>query len=259
MSIFDEAGSAALLRFISKYADTLDLDKEVAFRLGSNAVRYYGGDKKSRAAVRYLLDLENRWYQSLRNGVPDFTIYGDKYFVMDVWACWAVYSRKYLLSLRSIAAGLGDVKSALDLGCGFGYTTAALKEIFPNAEVAGTNIPGSVQFRIAEKVGAERGFKMFGSPYRSFDLVFASEYFEHFENPIAHLYDILNVANPKYLVIANSFNAISVGHFPKYECDGSLLKGPAASRFFNQRLRECGYRKVGTKFWNSRPTVWEKK
>ena len=50
---------------------------------------------------------------------------------------------------------------------------------------------------------------------KNIDLVFASDYFEHFESPIKHLNEVLKV-NPKLIVVANSFGSVSVGHFNIY-------------------------------------------
>jgi len=90
------------------------------------------------------------------------------------------------------------------------------------------------------------------------DLVFASEYFEHWEAPIEHLEEVLSKATPKALVIANAFGSKSVGHFDVYKDRGVEFSPKNISRKFNQCLRNHGYTLVQTKFWNGRPTVWIK-
>lgn len=149
----------------------------------------------------------------------------------------------------------------VDLGCGFGYTTAALKESFPEACVVGTNIRDTLQWKVARKVGLEKGFTVGSSPKdvgKRADLVFASEYFEHFQKPIEHLEDVLHRLEPRSMVIANSFGSRSVGHFDEYLHEGSTISNKAVGRSFNRYLRSKGYRLMETGFWNGRPAVWEK-
>ena len=65
-------------------------------------------------------------------------------------------------------------KTVLDLGCGFGYTTAALKEIYPRAEVIGTNLRGTSQYKVSSAIGKQRNFSVKDSIPKA-DLIFASE------------------------------------------------------------------------------------
>ena len=247
--------------------------------MAERAIRYYRGDEKARAGLRRFQDLETRWYASLSTD-PDYSVYEDPYILSDLWACWAVYSRKTLLSIsskkslngRSIVDSMRDkrrygtgVRSVVDLGNGFGYTTAALKELFPDAEVCGTNFPNCLQWRYASEVGNICGFEMLSDvrEKKVFDLVFASEYFEHISAPIDHLKGIIANAIPRYFVIANAFGAKAIGHFDDYLVkDGLFYKymTPAkTSRLFNQTLREAGYELVETNLWNNRPSFWRRK
>lgn len=258
-SIFNEFDKAALNRFIGFISKHVDIDFEKAFNFANNSLKYYRGDKEARAELRYLLEIENRWYKSLEEGPPDYSVYDDKYFLVDLWACWIIYSRKYLLAIKSkIAPIIGDIEVIADLGCGFGYTTAALKEIFGGASVIGTNFEGGYQYLIAEEIGKLRDFSVAPKISGKVDLIFASEYFEHIERPIEHLLEILEIGQPKYLIIANSFNTISTGHFIEYKNLEDRLGGKATSRLFNKTLREKGYSKIDLGLWNNRPTFWRK-
>src|SRR5690349_16232207 len=78
-------------------------------------------------------DLERRWYASLGAGAPDFSVYDSDLYIAEVWACWAVYSRRYLRGLAGVRGTLGHVGNAVDLGCGIGLTTGALKQVLPRA------------------------------------------------------------------------------------------------------------------------------
>lgn len=88
------------------------------------------------------------------------------------------------------------------------------------------------------------------------DFVFASEYFEHIENAVEHLTDIIDTCNPKYLIIANSFNTISIGHFNEYLHSGLKIPAKNMSKLFNLTLKKRGYIKVKTSFWNNRPSFF---
>ncbi len=263
-SIFDKHTKEHLREFIAAWPSD-DIDRDKAFDLACAALKYYGGSKTERVMSREWQDLENRWYASLTAGTPDYTVYDAPYFLSDIWACCCIYSRKYLMSARKHVISGMQVGSAVDLGCGFGYTTAGLKELFPEAEVFGTNFEDSRQWKFATVLGKERGFTLAPDVHklnRKIDLVFASEYFEHFENPVAHLRDVVSTIEPKYLLIANAFGTTSVGHFDVYKHSCGLFDMPIfgnkISVVFNDELRKSGYKKVETACWNDRPCLWEK-
>ena len=225
-----------------------------------------GAHKTGTSAFGRCGDLERRWYDSLV-ATPDFAVYADPFYLCDIWLCWKLYSRKGLLALRTpqralagrtVVEWFGSVDQILDLGCGFGYTTAGLVELFPDATVTGTNLRETFQFPVAEALGAEYGFVVVDSfacvPFA--DVVFASEYFEHIPAPIEHLYALLVTARPRYLVIANGFTGRAIGHFHVYEHRGHCYPASEMSRLFNRALRKLGYRKVETNIWNNRPAIW---
>lgn len=275
-SIFKKNDVTALQEFIEMWAALEEIDKDKAFKLAMTAKKYYGAGKKARAEQRPNQELEKHWYASLKAGTPDYSVYADQYLLSDIWACWSVYSRKYLLSMqkeivcdppenRSEIALIdrSRVKSVIDLGCGFGYTTAALKELFPKAEVYGTQFKDCCQWKLAEAIGKERGFSLVtgvSKINKQIDLVFASEYFEHIEKPIEHLLEILTICKPKYILTASAFGTTSLGHFHEYIYAEGCRKrsGKEISRIFNQVLRSAGYTQQSTGCWNNRPAYWKK-
>ena len=216
--------------------------------------------------MREYQEIESRWYDSLKAGSPDYTVYDDPYMLVEVWACWVMYSRKYIGLLDkpgqtqygSLRDALGNINSIADIGCGCAYTTSAWKQAYPDADVLGTQVCGSPQFEIATNMGAQHGFRIIGALEEHADLVFASEYFEHWEAPVEHLEEVLSKASPKALIIANAFGSKSVGHFDVYKDRGVDYTPKAISKKFNGALRNHGYSLVKTKFWNGRPTVWIK-
>lgn len=241
-----------------------------------NTVKYYEGSKEVRFANTHPLKLQERWYDSLAQGNPDYSVYQGVEMLSDMWACWKIYSREYIKSMvsqkaitctdsdtneiatKSILSEV-DVKRVLDLGCGVGYTTAALTQVFPHASVYATNVDSGYQVSVARHMASVYNFNLTTSLNNlpSVDLVFASEYFEHFEDPIAHLNEVLSL-NPKYMIIANAFSAKSVGHFDEYLYNGVRIKGKQFGKVFNKYLRDHGYINVKTNFYNNRPMYWKK-
>lgn len=264
-----DKNDSELKDYLDKCSLVVNIDTTVAYDLARAAIRYYRGDKSMRTNLRVFQDLESRWYKSLEMGAPDYTVYDDPYFMSDVWACWIVYSQRYLKLIAS-PKSLFDksvvdhmtpvVKNIGDLGCGCGYTTANLKVLFPTTDVTGTNLRTSPQFNLASELGKTKHFNMVENldELGQKDLIFASEYFEHFEKPLEHLRDVITKCQPKFLIIANAFNAVSLGHFHKYDCDGKLLSGKQTSKKFNSVLRQNGYKKLKTTLWNDKPNIWEK-
>lgn len=220
-----------------------------------------------------LNELLERWYASLSTPNPDYTVYGEDEYIAELWACWKVYSRTHLLNIQkdkclpagSITDAHRGAEKIVDLGCGFAYTTAAVKQIFPNARVYGTNLDGTLQMDVARTMAKDYGFTMAGDPQQiagPTDLVFASEYFEHMDRPLQHLDTVLETLQPKALLIANAFGPIAIGHFSEYYIYDNTNFPPVAAKktgaLFNSRMKRHGYTAVKTKLWNNRPSYWVK-
>lgn len=209
--------------------------------------------------------LEAYWYETL-NIRPDFSVYDEPYYLGDIWACWCLYSRKYLLSLKnpksmnsqSVIDYFGDLKTVVDLGCGFGFTTLGLKEIFNKSRVIGTNLESSYQFQVAQFNTQGSGVEIKSDFYSlgNVDLIFASEYFEHFERPLEHLREVISSCKPKYMIIANGFNGRAIGHFKIYKDHAEEYEPKKMSLKFGKTLRDLGYKKMKTNIWNNRPAIW---
>lgn len=215
----------------------------------------------------------NRWYDSIsiNNENPDYSVYGEDEYIAELWACWKVYSKTHLLNIcksqslfnRSIADDHSNSEHIVDLGCGFGYTTSAIKQIFPTSKVYGTNLSNTLQMSVAKSMAIDYDFYMGDDPSQlklnQTDLVFASEYFEHFVSPIDHLDYIVETLNPKAMLIANAFGPRAIGHFTHYDVsDYQQINAKNMSKIFNNRMRYHGYKKIKTKLWNNRPNYWIK-
>lgn len=212
--------------------------------------------------------LLNRWEKSLENDNPDYGVYGELAILQDIWSCWAIYSRTYLRNLHTrlcmgkpFIEALGEVKTILDIGNGIGYSTAALKQIFPEALVYGNNIKKTFQWNICSKVAKKYNFKMTSRlrTDRNVDLLFASEYFEHHERPIEHLESVLKKVRPRNILIANSFGTQAIGHFKVYKHEELRLSPASVNRVFRNLLKDFNYKKIPTSCWNNRPQFWQRK
>ena len=251
-------GRNDLAEYLSICAKHISFDMNTAYVLISKALKYYKGDKSLKSELRVGQEIESKWYASLEKGKPNYSLYNDDYFMVEMWCCWVIYSRNYLVSIKKNIDKFKGANSIMDLGCGFGYTTSALTEIFPVAQVTGTQLKNTVQYQMATELGNKYGFTIQEEATDHADLVFASEYFEHIEAPIDHLNDVLEACTPRILVIANSFGSKSMGHFNEYIVDGIRIENKKVGRLFNQRLRDVGYKQVKTGFWNNRPSIWAK-
>tara|TARA_R100001594_G_scaffold51772_1_gene85238 strand:+ start:68 stop:934 length:867 start_codon:yes stop_codon:yes gene_type:complete len=235
--------------------------------------------KKGLKAHRDLIELEERWYQSLRiKKQPDYSVYNEKIYLAEVWCCWDFYAKKYIkdiltpklvppLGIKPYMQNKHDSDGMiLDLGNGIGFSSAAFKQKFPKHVVIGTNVEDSYQWELNKIISKNYNYELwnpetfdnFSWTLEKVQLVFASEYFEHFEKPVEHLSYILEKSKTKILVAANAFGADSCGHFDSYIHKGKSYDSKAIGRIFGKELKENGYRKIKTKLWNSRPSIWIK-
>ena len=242
--------------------DKLGLDSYRLMELADHTIGYIKGMRDEPSGLQQL------WYASLAAGEPDASIYDGEEYIAEAWACWAVYSQKYLRAISkptclangSIVDDVGQPRLIVDLGCGVGFTTAALARLFPNAEVIGTNSLGSWQASIASNLAEKYDFKLSTdarSIGRQADLVFASEYFEHWQQPVKHLLEAIEALSPRAMLVANAFGARSPGHFDRYVVKGMPCDARQASLAFNYAMRDRGYVKQLTRLWNQRPTYWK--
>ena len=266
--IIDKIDKTSLKEYLILCSTFVDIDVDYFYDVTISYINQH--DKKSYDIEKFnhIQNMLNIWNSSLEKNEPDYSVYLDPYYFCEVLLCWVRYSRRTIKEMqskkslfgKSIIDDMTDIDCVIDLGCGFGYTTAALKEIYPNATVIGTNIENSLQYKIAEKISTQNNFKMKSNFVdMKADLIFASEYFEHFERPVEHLIDVITKTNPKYLIVANSFGPMAIGHFNIYKHLNLTLTPKQTSKLFTKTLNDFGYTKMKTNCWNSRPTYFRKK
>lgn len=217
-----------------------------------------------------LTQLQDLWVESLKKGSPDYSVYTNPAYLNESFVCWKQYARRYIrllqkyLTTPSCVIDKDKIHTILDLGCGCAYSTVGLKAVFENACVVGTNLRGTLQFKIDEAVTDNiDGCSMLNETdtltLPSVDMIFASEFFEHLTEPIDLLAALLDTYNPEYIVFANTFTRMSIGHFYSYAYDGHVYEGKEITRIFGTYLRKHGYVRVHTGFFNGRPQIYYKR
>jgi len=203
--------------------------------------------------------LQSQWYASYER---DFSIYAGPDCLL-----WLLQYQKLALRTVSLATtwiqkNISPVERILDHGAGLGFTSVALAQAFPDAQVIATNYPGlQCDFNefLLRRAGV-RNLKFSDSDSAlasTYDVVFAIEVFEHFKEPTAEL-DRLLGTNPAVLVDTTSFTVKSPGHFDVYLMDGVASRGyrsKEASVKFSDRIRKSQYC-LGFSFYNQRPRLW---
>ena len=121
-----------------------------------------------------------------------------------------------------------------------------------------TNIKNTKQYQVCEIISNKTGFIISDSidKIQSFDMIFASEYFEHFERPVEHLIYIIETLKPKIILFANTFNAQSIGHFNIYKHNNYQYAGGGISSLFINTLKIYNFNRIKTNCWNNRPNYF---
>lgn len=276
MTLLEDKPQKLLDDFLQLYCQDNAIDQAKARKMIAD-LKAYDTDRKNegkRDRLAYMNALEDRWYASLKpKREPDWSVYDDDYYFVDLWVCWIVYSRRYLRSIisggflhhqsdfsESLLEKFQGASTIIDLGCGLGYTTASLKQLFPDSVVYGTNLEDTKQYKFCQKMAERYDFSIIPNLLylgKSADLIIASEFFEHIFEPIEYLQNVIKQTSPRLLYIANSFNTRSIGHFTYYKVGNEYVDQKEISRHFNTALRRMGYEQLKTTLWNNKPGIWQ--
>ena len=201
--------------------------------------------------------LTDKWYKSLDNDNPDYTIYDNEFFLYASLDCYKKYSEKFikLLFKNDISKELiNDCSSIVDMGNGLGYSTKLIKQnVNDNVLVYGNNIENSSQYKYNIYLNND----MIKLIDQHIDCFIFFDFMEHIETPIEFINNLINKHNPKLLIFCNSFNTYCIGHFRTYKDNDLLIDQKKISRLFNKSIREKGYKKIECKFWNNRPMIFK--
>lgn len=208
------------------------------------------------------------WYENLKNNIIDYSVYKDKFYLIEAWMSYKFWSRSYINRIAKqteFVNFLKNYKTICDLGNGIGFSTILLSDIFQDQLITGTNFKDSDQMKFCKSlvtniknIKLEDNIENLGKQ----DILFASEYFEHFQDPICHINQLIEICDPEVIIMANAFNVRALGHFDEYlDCYNAQNKinYTKYNKYFLNNLRSKGYRKYDKKmFFNDRPSVYVK-
>lgn len=266
-------------KFIDTICEQFDLEKQKVIEDLIELEIFEFSDSETRdTVIRGKLNQKlTDWYDSLKAGKPDYTIYDGYYSLIACWLCWNRLSRtyvkriygvrhkeeNYLKKLDGVKPTIFDgVKVLVDFGCGIGFSTIALAEVLFTVKAYGINVKDSWQLQFAKTFNKKKDVRFISSMRTlpdKVDLAFCSEYFEHFEEPVRHLQEIIDRCSPRIFIIANGFPSVAMGHFEYFIVDKERVHCGRMARIFNKALVDRGYERKNLGFWNNRPNVWEKK
>lgn len=259
LCLLTEKPGKLMQSFLEEYNNLFKIDIEYAKKIIKNGELFD--------------ELTEEWYRLLKEDRENiYTVYNHYYYFTDMFNCYKNYSRKYLRVLNSgkidvldnktfVDYSKNDVKGILDIGCGCGFCCIHLKQLYKDASVNGVNIEDTYQYKFCKNISKTFNFNIFPSEKdikEKIDLIFASDFFEHIEEPLDLLNDLINHFEPKFFVIANSFNTRSIGHFEEYKVNDEIIDQKKISRIFNKEMKKLGYEKIKTKYFNSRPDIYIK-
>ena len=224
-------------------------------------------DKKASMAFEEQ-ELDNWWYDHYKV----FTRYASWHYLYAGLNCFdrfskpsAFYAQQYL--------GRKKIKTIVDVGAGIGLSTMLLADLFPEAKVYYNNISPSLQHSFFESHKFYRTKCSGITPnepefitekemlqHGSFDMLFASEYFEHFEDPMKQTDFLLTGCGFKYLVVNNSFGVKAYGHFDEFKVstEAKPLAPKQMSKLWLKTVRSW-YDELDVKCWNGRPKIFAKR
>ena len=111
--------------------------------------------------------------------------------------------RDFDQGMFGVLAGVSDVRSVLEVGCGEGHVTAKLAARFPGARVLGTDFSAAI-VDVARRAQPGIEFDVCSiydtARLGSWDLVVACEVFEHLHDP-ARALDAVCAAHPGHVLV----------------------------------------------------------
>jgi SAM-dependent methyltransferase len=246
-----KASTREMLDDFARRCKALHIEELELVETAQRTIKHLRSSKTDRAQSAPTEALMTKWYEK-----NDLAIYRERAYLAELLACFVCYSRVHIKQIRNVVE---KPLTVLDLGGGIGYSTATLAQLYPQARCFYYDLQDTFQAKFAEELANDYNFypvySLLDLP-TTVDVGFASEYFEHFDDPVQHLNAILNFCKPRHFFIANSFNAKAVGHFDLYWHGYEPIMPTNIGRVFNKVMRKQ-YLTVATRFWNNRPQYWQ--
>jgi 2-polyprenyl-3-methyl-5-hydroxy-6-metoxy-1,4-benzoquinol methylase len=156
-----------------------------------------------------------------------------------------------------------NFKKIADIGAGIGALTLSLRDISKNSEIYYINLK-SKQYDFANylftKNNANIIIKEKYDDVGEVDIILSLDYFEHFENFIIEVQNVLNKLKPKMIIDTSDFTYAFVGHFENYIVNGEKINHKKCFKIFEKILLSYGYKRclITKSFWNNKPRIYFK-
>ncbi|MFA5394998.1 MAG: class I SAM-dependent methyltransferase [Methanogenium sp.] len=203
-------------------------------------------------------DLEKIIDEEWKTNYKNFDKYYSYEYIYIALNCFKKYSKNSVFKTFEYL-GSDKIEKILDLGAGIGLTTNLLQDLFPNSKVYYLNLEKSLQNDFFEKIKNPK-IEIINNEEdlynNKFDIIFASELFEHIEKPIELLKKTMKICD-KYFVTSNAFGPEAYGHFTSYSVDDIVFAPRETSKKFLKTIRE-EFEEMKIKTWNSRPRIFKR-
>lgn len=186
--------------------------------------------------------------------------YASDWYALTLVECFCGYTRGNTRSFAKWWNENGYEGTVLDLGAGIGASSRLFQELTGAETLCHVYSPGS-QLEIARKITKgivvgedERAILVKTRPVG----VMAFELFEHVQDPI-ELITAITDSTAKVLCVCNSFGARDFGHWRRYHVGRKWIPYGSMGRVFGRAMREQGWIKQKTAYWNDRPSIWTRR
>lgn len=209
--------------------------------------------------------LTARWYDSLKTGNPDYSVYDDDDYWLTLIDCYTGFTSASACGLGLFYKHIGSQPlSILDVYGGLGHASILFSKIFPDANIylwLGSQNHADYAKQLIKMFNA-KNVSIVDSPVVT-EVVFAAEVLEHIYKPLDFLNSLIDNDVTSVYVDSSSFNIDGLGHFNEYEINNEIIHRSKAMRVISKNLRQRQW--IGTNsvksqykivFWNKVPKIY---